>query len=135
MGTFKKFEEIEAWQKARILAQTVYKISGAGSFAKDYALKEQIRRTGISIMANIAEGHERAGRKEFIQFLAIAKASSGELRSHLYVALDQDYISKESFEEIYSLAMDTSRMINGLMRYLKQSDISGNKYKVSEPEL
>lgn len=129
MSTFKTFVEIEAWQKARVLTRRVYSETDSGRFSKDFALKDQIRRASISIMSNIAEGFDRAGRKEFIQFLSIAKGSAGEVKSHLFVALDQEYLTKESFQELYDLADQTSKMISGLISYLQKSTIKGTKYK------
>ncbi len=129
MTTFKSFEEIEAWQKGRELTREVYIVSNQGSFSKDFGLRDQIRKASVSIMSNIAEGFERGGTREFTQFLSIAKGSSGEVRSQLYVAVDQSYIDKEVFEHLFSLASETSRMIAGLMNYLKKSKIKGSKYK------
>ncbi len=129
MTTFKSFEEIEAWQKGRELTREVYIVSNQGSFSKDFGLRDQIRKASVSIMSNIAEGFERGGTREFTQFLSIAKGSSGEVRSQLYVAVDQSYIDKEVFEHLFSLASETSRMIAGLMNYLKKSKIKGIKYK------
>ncbi len=94
MATFKKFEDIEAWQRSRALTREVYSVTAEGTFAKDYGLKDQIRRASVSIMSNIAEGFERSGSKEFAQFLATAKGSAGEV---LYVALDQRYITLTVF--------------------------------------
>jgi four helix bundle protein len=118
MSTFKSFEEIEAWQKARALTRQVYAHSKTGTFAKDFGLRDQVCRACVSVMANIAEGFERGGRKEFIQFLSTAKASSGEVRSHLYVALDQQYISTNDFDILTQEAKEVSRMIAGLMKSL-----------------
>lgn len=129
MSTFKTFGDIEAWQKARVLARRVYSATDSGRFSKDFGLKDQIRRACISIMANIAEGFDRGGRKEFIQFLSIAKGSAGEVKSHLFVALDQAYLTKESFQELYDLADQASKMISGLISYLQKSTIKGIKYK------
>ena len=129
MSTFQRFEDIEAWQKTRKLVQEIYAISGRGAFSKDFNLRNQIRRASCSIMSNIAEGFERNGTKEFVQFLSIAKGSVGEVRSQLYVALDQNYITEEMFNRLYSLAEETGRMIGGLMNYLHKSKIKGNKFK------
>jgi four helix bundle protein len=129
MSRIECFEDIEAWQKAREMVRCVYEYSKLGEFAKDYALKDQIRRACISIMSNIAEGFERDGDKEFMQFLSIAKGSCGEVRSHLYAALDQQYISAEQFKILSALAMETSRMISGFMKYLRDSDKRGSKFK------
>ena len=129
MATFKAFEDIEAWQKARNLTREIYVVSNLGSFSKDYGLRDQIRRAAVSIMSNIAEGFERGGTREFIQFLSVAKGSSGEVRSQLYVSVDQGYIDKDTFEQLFKLATETSRMIGGLMNYLRKSKLKGSKYK------
>ncbi len=129
MATFKTFEEIEAWKKARELTNRVYDVSGTGAFAKDFGLKDQIRRAAVSIMSNIAEGYDRSGTGEFIQFLAIAKGSTAEVRCQLYVALDQAYIEQNIFVELSRLANETGSMIGGLIQYLRRSGIKGTKYK------
>ena len=90
MATFKTFEEIDAWKKARELTKRVCAVTGVGTFARDFSLKDQIRRASVSIMSNIAEGFDRGGTGEFVQFLAIAKGSAAEVKSQLYVALDQN---------------------------------------------
>jgi four helix bundle protein len=120
MATFQSFEEIEAWQNARKLTQDIYDVSNSGPFSKDFGLRDQIRRASVSVMSNIAEGFERDGIREFIRFLTIAKGSVGEVRSQLYVALGQDYITKETFDRLFDLASETARMIGGLIKYLKQ---------------
>jgi len=129
MAKVKKFEEIESWRKARSLTKEIYEITLTGPFAKDFGLRDQIRRAAVSILSNIAEGFERGGDKEFIQFLAVAKGSAGELRAQLYVALDQRYISHGSFERLSSEAAVVSQLIAGFMRYLKQSDFRGSKLR------
>jgi four helix bundle protein len=129
MATFQSFEEITAWQKARELTRRIYVISDHGSFARDFGLRDQIRRACVSIMSNIAEGFDRSGTGEFTQFLAIAKGSAGEVKSQLFVALDLSYIDKEPFEQLFSLAAETGRLIGGLMNYLRDSNIKGTKYK------
>jgi len=128
MATFRKFEDIDAWQKARELVKEVYGATGRGSFSKDFALKDQIRRASISAMSNIAEGFERDGKKEFIQLLSIAKGSTGEVKSQLYVAKDQGYLTRAQFDSLAALADKTGRMIAGLMGYLKESNIRGWKF-------
>ena len=100
-----------------------------GSFARDFGLRDQMRRACVSILSNIAEGFERSGTGEFVQFLSAAKGSAGEVRAQLYVAVDRSYIDKERFRELSVLATEISRMISGLMAYLKQSGIRGTKYK------
>jgi len=129
MASIEKFEDIEAWQKARELTREIYRISNQGSFARDFGLRDQIRRAAVSIMSNIAEGFGRGGNKEFIQFLSTAKGSASEVQAQLYVALDAEYITKEQFQKIYSRTEETSRMIGGLLRYLRNNDFKGAKYK------
>ena len=129
MATFKTFEEIEAWKKARELTKRVYRAANKGLFARDFALRDQICRASVSIMSNIAEGHDRSGIGEFIHFLATAKGSAAEVRSQLYVALDQNYVTPREFAEMSALAVETSRMISGLMKYLATSGYTGTKYK------
>jgi len=134
MARIERFEEIEAWQKGRDLRRAIYNCSRNGAFCKDFALRDQIRRSAISITSNIAEGFERGGNKEFIQFLANSKGSCGELRDQLYAALDQQYISAEEFKSLCARALEISRMISGLMQYLKQSEMRGAKYKPDDCE-
>jgi four helix bundle protein len=132
MPTFTRFEDMEAWRQARVLCQEIYCVSGQGSFVKDFGLRDQIRRASVSIMSNIAEGFERSGTGEFIQFLAIAKGSAGEMRSQLYIALDQGYLDQGECARLASLAIDTGKMIAGLRMYLRKSGIKGAKYKSSQ---
>ena len=131
MATFKKFEEIECWKKARQLTRRIYEISDQGAFAKDFGLKNQIRRAAVSIMSNIAEGYDRSGKGEFIQFLSTAKGSAAEVRCQLYVAIDQGYIQETDFKELIAMATETGRMVGGLMSYLRSSQYKGTKYKVA----
>jgi four helix bundle protein len=133
MSKILKFEDIEAWQKARALTREIYQTTGVGDFARDFGLRDQIRRASVSAMSNIAEGFERGGNKEFIQFLSNAKGSTGEVRSQLYVALDAGFINENKFKELYDPAEETSRLIAGFMRYLRQSDYRGLKFSDLEP--
>ena len=121
-----KFEDLIAWQKARELTKNIYKITRQGEFSKDFGLRDQIRRASVSIMSNVAEGFERGGRSEFRQFLVIAKGSCAELRSHLYVALDADYIDAQTFQGLYSLSEETKRVISGLRAavYKQKANVS-----------
>lgn len=118
MARIERFEDIQAWQKARELARAIYAISDVGSFSRDFGLRDQIRRAAVSIMANIAEGFERGGDAEFRRFLAIAKGSTGEVKAQLYVALDAGLIERTQFDHLYELATETGNLIGGLMRYL-----------------
>lgn len=116
-----KFEDIEAWQEARKLVNYVYRVCSVKAFNNDYSLIDQIRRAAVSIMANIAEGFSRQGNKEFVQFLFIAKSSATETQSHLYVALDQCYIQKEDFEQLYESLEKIQRQISNFIKYLKST--------------
>jgi four helix bundle protein len=129
MAKIEKFEDLEAWKIARKATKEVYEISSREQFSRDFALVNQMRRASISVLSNIAEGFERGGDKEFLQFLSIAKGSCGEVRAQLYVALDQNYIDDEKFKQISEELSETSRIISGLMKYLRQSELRGSKFK------
>jgi four helix bundle protein len=116
-----RFEDIQAWQKARELVKSIYQVTSEGNFARDYGLKDQIRRASVSIMSNIAEGYARQTNKEFNQFLHIALGSVAEVQSQLYIAQDLNYISKEEFGRIYELASESARLITGFIKYLRGS--------------
>jgi four helix bundle protein len=114
-----RFEEIEAWQIGRDLSQFVYRVVKK-KFSKDYGLKDQVCRSSVSIMANIAEGFDSGSRAEFARFLAYAQRSCSELQSEIYVVLDQNYITQKEFDEIYSLASKVKSKIGAFIKYLKQ---------------
>jgi four helix bundle protein len=129
MASFRSFEEIDAWKKARELTRRVYDVTAKGAFARDFGLRDQLRRACVSIMSNVAEGHGRGGRKEFLQFLSMAQGSANEVCSHLYVALDLGYIDDEQFRVLTGLAQENARLIGGLVRYLRTTEIKGSKFK------
>ncbi len=129
MAKIERFEDIDAWKKARELTKVIYEVTGQGKIATDFSLRDQLRRASVSIMANIAEGFERGGNKEFRQFLAQAKGSTGEIKSILYAALDAGMTTSEQFQLIVGLADDTSRLLAGFLRYLKATDHTGSKFK------
>lgn len=129
MSSFRSFEDMEVWQKARKLIVTVYQVTNQAGFSKDYYLVNQIRKSAVSIISNIAEGVERDGNKELINFLYIAKGSCGELRCQLYIALDQNYLGTDQFDKLYNSAIEISRALNKLIKYLKDSEFKGKKYK------
>lgn len=129
MAKIKKFEDIESWKRARKLTKDIYTVTAQDKFTRDFGLKDQIRRAAVSILSNIAEGFERGGDKEFQQFLAIAKGSSGEVRAQLYVALDLEYISSAQFDALAQAATEVSQLLSGLMKYLQGSNLRGNRYK------
>lgn len=129
MATIKSFEEIEVWKKARVFAQKVYALTGSGTFARDFALKNQINESSGSIMDNIAEGHGRGGNREFINFLSYARGSAAESRSQLYRASDREHITQEAFDELRNDAVEISKMLSGFMSYLQTSDLRGPKFR------
>ena len=129
MATITKFEDIEAWQKGRSLKQSLYSYSKRGEFAKDFALRDQIRRAAKSVTANIAEGFERGGNREFLQFLSSSKGSCGEVQDHLYTARDEHYVTQAEFEQLYSQAAEVGRLIGGFMSYLQRTEIRGAKFR------
>ncbi|MCC5637944.1 four helix bundle protein [Nostoc sp. CHAB 5844] len=114
MSKVERFENLIAWQKARVLTKAIYQITQQGAFSKDYGLSGQMQRAAVSIMSNIAEGFERNRPKEFHQFLSMAKASCAELRSQLYVALDVQYIQSSEFNQILNQAQEVGKIIGGL---------------------
>lgn len=125
----KGFEDLKYWQKSRELCVRIYELTRRERFARDFALKDQILRSSGSVMDNIAEGFGRGGNKEFVQFLFYAKGSCIETMSQLYRAKDRAYLSEEEFKELYGFADETSRMIQGLVNYLKKSKMTGIKFK------
>lgn len=118
MGKIERFEDIRAWQKARVLTQKIYNITGQGAFERDFSLKDQIRRAAISIMLNIAEGFARHSNQEFKRFLFIAHASAAEVQSALYIALDQNHIGQDEFKVLYQETDEVSRLLSGFIKYL-----------------
>ncbi len=129
MATINKFEEIISWKEARELNKILAKLIAEKRFEHNYRLINQIEGSAGSVMDNIAEGFERGGNREFIQFLFISKGSCGELRSQLYRALDRNYISQQEFDLFSVHAMKISSLIQKLITYLENSEIKGVKYK------
>ena len=121
MAKVERFEDLHVWQAARDVVNAIYKISSAGTFSTDYALRDQIRRAAVSIPSNIAEGFSRHSNKEFIQFLFISKGSAAEAQSQLYAALDQGYIFQETFDSIYETLEVVAKQLSRLITYLKGS--------------
>ncbi|PIV19274.1 MAG: four helix bundle protein [Flavobacteriales bacterium CG03_land_8_20_14_0_80_35_15] len=129
MSTWKSFEDIEVWQLAREFCQDIYRIIQYDGLKTDYKLKEQINGSSGSIMDNIAEGFERNGNKEFINFLSIAKGSAGESRSQLHRIFDRKYITDQEYNERLVKIKNSSGKIQNQMTYLKNSEFKGTKYK------
>ncbi|MDH3494701.1 MAG: four helix bundle protein [Acidobacteriota bacterium] len=121
MATIKTFEEIKAWQKARMVTKAIYEISKIGEFRTDFELQKQMKRASVSMMANIAEGHGRRTNKEFANHLNIARGSCHEVQALLYVALDLNYIGSDYFKKIYSDLAEISKMTLSFARYLRRN--------------
>ncbi len=119
MATFNRFEDIQAWQKARIIVKDIYLASGNGVFGKDFDLRSQIRRSSVSIMANIAEGQGRRTNKDFAHFLNISLGSVAETKSHFYLAFDLGYVDQQTFDETYAKLDEIGRMIFALSNHLR----------------
>ena len=123
MATIRRFEDIQAWQKARELVQEIYKISSVGRFGKDYGLRDQIQRAAVSTMSNIAEGFARKSRKDFSHFLCFARASAVEVQSLLYVALDTKGMDRNQFDLLYHKSEEVISMTTRLMAYLNKKEL------------
>ena len=124
-----RFEDLEIWKESRELCQYIHILTFKEQFSKDYKLKDQINGSSGSIMDNIAEGFERNGNKEFIQFLSVAKGSCGETRSQSYRAFDKQFITNEELNDLIERTTTISKKISGFINYLKKSDYKGVKYK------
>jgi four helix bundle protein len=130
MATITKFEELEIWQLARELASEIFELfTTSEGFNKDYKLKDQINGSSGSIMDNIAEGFERGGRNEFINFLTFSKGSAGEVKSQLYRSLDRKYISQEQFDRLYEKIDLVAKKTGAFINYLNSSSHKGIKFK------
>ena len=122
INDIRRFEDLKAWQCGRDLAGVVYSLTKKEPFNKDYGLVDQIRRASVSVMNNTAEGFERGSNKDFVKFLFIARGSAGEVRSLLYIALDQEYITEEEFHKTYDISIKVSRIIWGLIKTLRSKN-------------
>ena len=134
MATITKFENLPCWISARALSRRFYCLTISGPLSKDFSLRNQMRKSVISIMSNIAEGFDRNGNREFVQFCYIAKASAAEFRSQLYTTYDIGYLNETDFLKLKSMAEEVSMSIGGLLKYLNNSDFKGSKYQEEEPE-
>ncbi len=122
MATFYRFEDILAWQKARVLCQIIKPLTEREGFSRDFKLKDQILSSSGSVMDNIAEGYERQTNKQFVYFLFVSKGSCGEVRSQAYRALDFKYITPQEFEDIHARALEISKILHGLIGHLQPPD-------------
>ncbi len=121
MAKIERFEDLQSWQKARQFTNMIYDLTGCKKFAKDFQLRDQIQDAAGSVMHNIAEGFDAGTHLEFIRFLKIARRSASEVQSELYLALDRNYIDQDELSLAYNLAIETKRLINGMMAYLRKS--------------
>lgn len=121
MATIERSENMAVWKQSRAFVDMIYRVTGDGAFAKDFALRDQIRKAAVSIPSNIAEGFERDRRGEFVQFLRYAKGSAGEVRSQLYHARDREYIDEDTFEALRTEVVSLSRQIQGFIQYLENN--------------
>lgn len=135
MANITRFEDMEAWKKARELTKVIYQITSVGEFVRDFGLRDQIRRASVSIMSSIAEGFEREGDNEFRHFLSLAKGSVGEVKAQIYIAMDAGLTSEAQFTQLYELAAETGRLIGGLIKYLTKSQVQSRESKVRTQDL
>jgi four helix bundle protein len=129
MGTIQRFEDLEIWQKARVMENKIFLFTKSGQLSKDYNLKDQMNRSSGSVLDNTAEGFGRGSRLEFIQFLTVARGSVAEIQSQMYRCLDRKYCSSEQFQEYYDLADEICKMITGFIGYLNKTEFKGQKFK------
>lgn len=125
MATVERFEDLKCWQKARVLANSIYDLTLRPGFSTDFRLRNQIQDAAGSVMHNIAEGFDAGTDPEFVRFLKIARRSASEVQSELYLALDRKYIDDKGLHCSYELATETKRLINGLIGYLNAKKASG----------
>jgi len=129
MATITRFEDLEIWQLARIQAKEIHLLYSNGSLNKDYELHNQINASSGSVMDNIAEGFDRSGNKEFINFLIIAKGSNAETRSQLYRIYDRNHITNDIFNEMILKNEMLGKKIMTFIQYLRKSEFKGQRYK------
>lgn len=127
MAKIERFEDLEVWKMAFESANLIYDVTSVGKFSQDYVLRDQIRRAGISIFSNIAEGFERDGNKEFANFLTIAKGSCGAARSQAIFAFHRNYISKDEFDLLVGKLILTNKQLSGFRSYINHSEMKGRK--------
>lgn len=121
MAKVERFEDLRCWQKARELVNLVYQDTRTGPLSKDYDLRNQLRSAAVSSMSNIAEGFARYHKKEFIRFLDISQSSAAEVKSLMYVVLDQNYLPGEQVKTVQDKADESRHLTLGLLRYLDRT--------------
>ncbi|MGA8657997.1 MAG: four helix bundle protein [Chthoniobacterales bacterium] len=135
MTTIKTFHDFEAFKKAREFTKEVGRLTHSGRFAHDKVLVTQCRKALLSVLSNFAEGFERDGNQEFVQFLSISKGSLGEIRAQLVYALDQEYIDEQSYSRLDELGSAAARLNSGLIAHLRRSQLKGRKFRVRSPRI
>ena len=121
MTKIERFEDLQSWQKARLLTNLVYDLTGHSDFSKDFRMRDQIRDAAGLVMHNVAEGFDSGSNPEFIRFMKMARRSASEVQSQLYLALDRKYITIEELKKAYDLATEAKRLINGIIAYLRKN--------------
>jgi len=129
VATYERFEDLPVWREARTWAGQIYQLTRKGPFRDDWGLSQQIQRAAVSVMSNVAEGFERGSNREFIRYLFIAKGSTGEVRSQLYLALDLDYITQSEFQAAHRQCISISQQLGNFIGYLKNSEYQGAMFK------
>lgn len=119
MATYESFEELEVWKLAMDLCTEIYLITNFDAFSKDFGLKDQIRRSSVSVPSNIAEGYERDSKNQFLYFLSIAKGSCGELKTQLRIARNLNYIDEKTYVNLADKSTITGKQLGGFINYLK----------------
>ena len=129
MATITKIEDLLIWQESRVLVKNIFLITSTDKYSKEFFLKDQIKRSAVSVMSNILEGYGRGGNKEFVQFLYIANGSLSELKSQLYISFDFNLISEEQLEDYLKDVLKIENMIKAFVRKIKESEFTGTKFK------
>ncbi|MFN4233730.1 MAG: four helix bundle protein [Bacteroidia bacterium] len=120
MATIEKFEDLDVWKQGMLLCSIIYEITNNFKFTNDFALKDQIRKSAISIPSNISEGFERESKNQFIYFLMIAKGSCGELRTQIKIAKSLNYLTDDEYEKVLEICLSISKQLSGFIKYLKE---------------
>ena len=135
MGTIRRFEDLECWQKARKLANAIYALTEQTRLARDFELRDQLQAVAGSVMHNIAEGFDSGTNPEFIRFLKIARRSASEVQSELYLALDRKYVTQEQMVLAYELATEAKQLVNGFIAYLRGHKSASPKQQFKGPSI